>query len=577
MDNRKTVGFLVSGIMDEFTELLVKGVVNEASADDVNIVVIPVKYINRDLQYADDKYEYQYETNATNITGANLDALIVAADCIGCLTTEKVLYAFMDRLKATGVPIILVASQIPGYPGVIFDNKTGIIDGMTYLVRELGLKKICMIKSEDHHIDIAERYEAYLEMMDFYKLKVQPKNVINAPLSPHCTNECAKLLDDNPDVEAIICADDAIAMGLYAEMESRGLVPGKDIKVMGFDNSIRGGMIIPSLTTVDANAQKLGARAYSMVRMMLDGWNVSSTTIPTNFILRDSFGSFLDSENNSERIFDKSRIDEYFHRIFFKYDNISGIDGIETLIMFKTLMNIIIDYVEDEEYNPERVAFLIQKVDEFFKTGALDYTDVVVLSAYVERVKTAAMNRFSSYERKFHAYETYAAIMEKLALRMRNSMNEYKTLLDETTNTLRSLVSDTLNFSTGNDKSYVNIMYSLINFGITNAYLYIYEQPAIHKHKEPFQTPDEMLIKVAMTNRQIVVVPPELQRIKKDMLFNNRFITDNKYEMVLMPLYFHENLYGSILFDLTEAAFKNGEFLASQYASVARVIDILKN
>ncbi|MCR5214388.1 MAG: substrate-binding domain-containing protein [Eubacterium sp.] len=576
MNNKKTVGFLVSGIMDEFTELLVKGVINEASTDEVNIVVIPVKYIHREVKYESELFDYQFENNVANITSSNLDILIVAADCIGCLTTSEVLNAFMQDLKDKGVPIFLVASQLPGYPGVIFDNRTGIIDGMTYLIKDLGLKKICMIKSQDHYIDIAERYETYLEMMEFYKLEVNPKNVISAPLSPLCRDECAKLLDDNPDVEAIICADDAIAIGLYEEMNERGLIPGKDIKVMGFDNSIKGSMITPSLTTVDANAKKLGARAYNMVKMMMDGWNVSTATIPTNFIIRDSFGSFLDTENNNENILDKANIDEYFHRVFYKYDNISGVDGIETLIMFKTLMNIIIDYVEDEQYIPERVTFLSTKLDEFFKTGALQYTDVSVLVSYADRVKTAVMNRFDSYERKVHAYETYSYIMEKLVLTLRSNVNEYKVLLTETSNTLKNLVSDTLNFTTGNDKSYANIMYNLINFGIVNAYLYLYEEPITHYSGEKFVSPDYVLIKAAMTNRQIVIVPPELQKISIDKLYNNRFVTDNKYNMVLMPLFFHEKVYGTILYDLTDVTFRNGEFLANQYATVIKVIDIMK-
>ena len=142
---------------------------------------------------------------------------------------------------------------------------------------------------------------------------------------------------------------------------------------------------------------------------------------------------------------------------------------------------------------------------------------------------------------------------------------------------LKDMVEDTLNFSQGDDESYKNIVSNLSHFGIKNAYVYIYEKPIIHKDKEPFKAPDTLLLKVAMTEGEIQVLPPEEQPINLMDIYNNQFITDSKYNMVLMPLYFRETLYGSVLYDLTDITYENGEFLANQYATAARVIDILNH
>ena len=42
-----------------------------------------------------------------------------------------------------------------------------------------------------------------------------------------------------------------------------------------------------------------------------------------------------------------------------------------------------------------------------------------------------------------------------------------------------------------------------------------------------------------------------------------------------MPLYFKETLYGYVLYDLNDVSFRSGDFIANQYATVARLIDIL--
>lgn len=60
---RITVGVLVSGILDEFTEYICKGIMHVAKMQDVNVIIFPGKYLDRDLsENRDLMYEYQYGT-----------------------------------------------------------------------------------------------------------------------------------------------------------------------------------------------------------------------------------------------------------------------------------------------------------------------------------------------------------------------------------------------------------------------------------------------------------------------------------------------------------------------------------
>ncbi|MCR4845175.1 MAG: substrate-binding domain-containing protein [Eubacterium sp.] len=574
MSNRKTIGFLVGGIMDEFIVQLCKGMTEEAEKFDLNLVVIPIKYINREMKDIPDLFEYQYQTNVENINSENIDVLIVAADCIGCLTTEENVIRFMDKLREKNIPIILAASKIAGYPGVVFDNKSGIMDGMTYLVEELGLKNICMLKSIDHNADVSERYEAFLEMMEYYKLEVKPNSVITTELSSYCRDDCKKILDLNPDAEAIICVDDAIAITLYSVMEDRGLTPGKEIKVMGFDNSINASMMTPSLTTVEADAKTIAKQAFSMARLSLDGWKPGNKTVPTRFILRDSFGAFLEKDSIDQTILDKANIDKFFHRIFFKFENTSKQEDFPIFITFKTVMNIIIDYINDDIYSLERVGLIKKKISEFFRLGALEYTDLTVLLAFIDKIKSAAISRHDDPVRQCQAAETFSAILEEIMLTMKGLFTVYQNNVRNSLSSIKTLVDDTLNIEYGDDSNYCDILKNISTFGVKNAYIYIYENPIIHDQDEPF-TPDKILIKAAMNDEKIEAIPKEEQQITVNELYNNRFINDEKHNLVLMPLYFRKTLYGSLLYDLTELSYRGGDYIANQYSIAARIINLL--
>ena len=104
--------------------------------------------------------------------------------------------------------------------------------------------------------------------------------------------------------------------------------------------------------------------------------------------------------------------------------------------------------------------------------------------------------------------------------------------------------------------------------------IYLFENPIVHKQGQPFYAPDRMLLKVTMTDGEISGIPENSQEISIDNIYNNEFINPEKNNMVMMPLYFHDIVYGNILYDLTDISFKSGEFLANQYSLVVRMINL---
>lgn len=119
-----TVGLLVSGITDAFTESICKGVMRAAEEKDVKIVVFPCKYLDRDLTARKEiMYEYQYNTMFSFAGKENVDALLISADSIGCYTSRE---RMKNRLEQyAGIPCVLLASKIEGYASVTYDNFAG--------------------------------------------------------------------------------------------------------------------------------------------------------------------------------------------------------------------------------------------------------------------------------------------------------------------------------------------------------------------------------------------------------------------------------------------------------------------
>ncbi|MGW0593453.1 LacI family DNA-binding transcriptional regulator, partial [Streptosporangium sp. NPDC002607] len=92
--------------------------------------------------------------------------------------------------------------------------------------------------------------------------------------------------------EAVICADDQVALGVILAAEELGLdVPG-DVAVTGWDDIMAARHARPALTTVRQPMRLLGARAARALDELIKGARTvpNSEILPTQLIVRSSCG-----------------------------------------------------------------------------------------------------------------------------------------------------------------------------------------------------------------------------------------------------------------------------------------------
>ena len=288
-NKRLTIGLLVSGITEHFIISICKGVMHAAKAADVNLVVLPGKYIDRDLSSNKDlRYEYQYNTLFDYADSTTLDGVLVIADVIGCFATKDKIGQFLN--KYNDIPCVLIASKFPGYVSITSDNESGIRDAMEYLILNKNCQRFGMIGGADDNTDAKERKDAFLRVLKEHNLLFKEKNYVMSDLSKRDKKAACTFLDNNPDVQAVFCVNDDVAINLYEEMNNRSLVPGKDIYVFGYDNSTIASKVNPTLSSIWTNTNELGEKALHTLVDVIDGKPVSDKRMPVKFIMRESFG-----------------------------------------------------------------------------------------------------------------------------------------------------------------------------------------------------------------------------------------------------------------------------------------------
>jgi DNA-binding LacI/PurR family transcriptional regulator len=98
----------------------------------------------------------------------------------------------------------------------------------------------------------------------------------------------SRLLDAEPDVDAVFAASDSMAAGALRVLKSAGRsVPG-DVAVVGFDDSLIARYTSPPLTTVAQPIRQLGSEMAKRLVSLIDGEPAGPLILPTRLVIRES-------------------------------------------------------------------------------------------------------------------------------------------------------------------------------------------------------------------------------------------------------------------------------------------------
>lgn len=300
---RFKIGMAVAAIKDPFSYQLSQGAMSAAERLDADLCIFPGKYIGVDYERYNDqsRYEYQYNALFDIAAAAEFDYIISAVGSMAYPVDNEGKKRYLEIFGKT--PTLSVAAKIDGYDHLMFDNRTGIMQAVEHLVKEQGKKCIGMLCGNMNNSECVEHFEAYRTALEQNGLPYDPKLVVPSDISDNIYKEASRLVDNNPDIDAVICVSGIMAQTLYTVLNDRGIHIGRDIAVTGFDDLSFAAKLEPPLASVRADAYKLGVRAVEKAVNFLSGTPDDENYLATEFIPRQSSYGQLGLYNSPDSVF----------------------------------------------------------------------------------------------------------------------------------------------------------------------------------------------------------------------------------------------------------------------------------
>jgi len=179
----------------------------------------------------------------------------------------------IELLQKYKMPFIVHGRSVnhADYAWYDVDSETAFIDAVDHLVM-FGHRSIGFIGAPTYYHFAQMRLDGYRKGISSNGLEIDEGLIEIAELSDDAGERAAKtmLRADKPP-SAIICATDTQAIGALAAIRSQGLVPGKDVSVIGYDGLDFGKHTNPPLTTMAQPLMHSGRQIGDMLLAIIDG------------------------------------------------------------------------------------------------------------------------------------------------------------------------------------------------------------------------------------------------------------------------------------------------------------------
>jgi LacI family transcriptional regulator len=244
----RTIGLVIPDVSNPFFADITRGIENLAYAQGYHVFLCNIQ--------EDPQRELAV---IQSLEEKRVDGLILCSSRL----EEDLLRELLERLP----PTVLINRRLQAlngddpYQSVILDDERGGWIATQHLLGR-GHQRIGFLSGPPSAYSGQGRRKAYLAAMQAAGIPPDPGWIVHCLPSVDGGYEAAcRLLADHPELTALFCYNDLVAVGALQACAELGRIVPDDLAVVGHDNIPLAALVSPTLTTCDVQRYDLGARA----------------------------------------------------------------------------------------------------------------------------------------------------------------------------------------------------------------------------------------------------------------------------------------------------------------------------
>lgn len=269
----RNIAVIVAGTDEEYQSSVLEGIIAAAKERDVNIACFAA--------FGGVLANHQYDIGEYNIytlvNYSRFDGVILLTNTI---SDPGIRQQVIEDVKQSGIPaVVLDSDENPEFYNIRIDNTTAMREIVQHLITEHGAKTFHYISGPLANPEAHARYMAFLEVLAENQLCVDARRVFFGEFRPIDGRRAAEAIlhSELSMPDAIVCANDAMALEAASILIQNGVRVPEDVMVTGFDNTYYARHHSPSLTSVARPLYDAGYAACDLIFRVLNGEQCEKT------------------------------------------------------------------------------------------------------------------------------------------------------------------------------------------------------------------------------------------------------------------------------------------------------------
>lgn len=271
--NKKIIALCLARIQDEASNEYITA---------LNRVVTPAGYsifvYNTCSAVTADSYESSTQTAIYEYMDFDIIDVVIVYEEV--LRNQAVTDALIEKAKKHGAPVIVIGEAHEGCINVKFDHENAFVEIVRHMVQEHHLTKLHFMAGTKGNQFSEYRLHAFRRVLEENGLPFDESMVSYGDFySVAAERETEKIVASGNIPQAILCANDRMALAVCDVLDKHGIRVPEDVAVTGFDGIPEINVMTPRITSVVCDPQDLAEKTLEVL-LQLDSLKQKTVTFP---------------------------------------------------------------------------------------------------------------------------------------------------------------------------------------------------------------------------------------------------------------------------------------------------------
>ncbi|MCR4649434.1 MAG: EAL domain-containing protein [Lachnospiraceae bacterium] len=285
-NTRDRLALFVGQADEYFQSRFIKGFTERAFEKDMDVCVFSMY-----RKYQDTQEREWGDSNILRLANPKyFTGIIILKDTIQTAGAVRLLE---DRLhQIYDGPVLVIDADSDYFPSQFIDGYRSVRMITKHLIEKHNLKDIAFLSGKKWHRHSQERQSGFEDEMKEHGLEVPEYRIIQGDFWYKSGERCVDYLSasERKLPEAIVCANDQMAIGVCKAFEQRGIRVPEDIIVVGSDSSMEGQMSPKSITSYLTPANEFGQYAVDWILEKKSGKEPAAFVAESRLMAGESCG-----------------------------------------------------------------------------------------------------------------------------------------------------------------------------------------------------------------------------------------------------------------------------------------------